>query len=70
MWMGSKMMVHTTSRNVFVDRMWPVRPLNSASSTSFSGKTRCNFSTIERGAAQHVFFNFVNSGICTTSSFL
>ena len=52
------MMVNTTSRKLFVDRMWPVRPLNSASPMSFGDKTGCSFSTIDRGAAQHFFFQF------------
>ena len=65
------MMVKMTSKKLFASHMWPVRPLNSASTTRFCGKNFFySFSTIDRGAAQHVFFNFVDSGISTTSSFV
>ena len=33
---------------MFVLRIWPVRSLNSAFTTIFCGKTRRNFSAIER----------------------
>ena len=40
---------------MFVLRIWPVRSLNSAFTTIFCGKTRRNFSAIER-VKWHVYY--------------